>query len=384
MRVADVKCQLAHGATTELLTATVRKGPPLRGHPVFAANRRIRPHSDDLCQIRLDQTTESPRALKTYRLRVLDFQRCPVDLEEGTVSVRLWFPELDGLVTAGDQDVVIVCRPPEPTVTQTKAASYFGQMKQPSGQGRVSGVVEEAPGPLEYELALFRRSQPNEEAFTALVTEPVTLGTFLQLRAAINIQSAWSYAKLLEVTVSPDSQDSHAEGHVALIKNGCRAKEYESLMPHQPQRRDASPGEVTLEFQAFLLDMTDSPQGQLWVHARLKACVEAVDCLPEFCIDLYHPSGHGRRRRRAGNGSWWPLAGDSASVGENVGLSVVLPPSRQSHPDVPRPGCTTYMALSAVLGLLAVCTLACALVYRRSPAGQVPRLLTARPPRPSY
>ena len=34
------------------------------------------------------------------------------------------------------------------------------------------------------------------------------------------INIAWKYAKLVEVTVSPDPQDPHAEGHVRLLHLG--------------------------------------------------------------------------------------------------------------------------------------------------------------------
>lgn len=35
----------------------------------------------------------------------------------------------------------------------------------------------------------------------------------------------------------------------------------------------------------------------LWIHSQIKACMDAQDCQPDFCLDLFEPSGHGRRRR---------------------------------------------------------------------------------------
>ena len=56
---------------------------------------------------------------------------------------------------------------------------------------RVSGVVEESPGPLEYEVALYREAQNNDELGSndLPVDQAVVLGTKLQLRATINTDS---------------------------------------------------------------------------------------------------------------------------------------------------------------------------------------------------
>lgn len=35
----------------------------------------------------------------------------------------------------------------------------------------------------------------------------------------------------------------------------------------------------------------------LWIHSQIKACMDATDCQPDFCLDLFEPSGHGRKRR---------------------------------------------------------------------------------------
>lgn len=86
---------------------------------------------------------------------------------------------------------------------------------------RVSGVVEEMPNRLEYEVALYKEAPPiarvsgtnnpvsssndppSSVASEQTVDQAVPLGTKLQLRARIS-QSVWKYVKLMEVTVSPD------------------------------------------------------------------------------------------------------------------------------------------------------------------------------------
>lgn len=91
---------------------------------------------------------------------------------------------------------------------------------------RVSGVVEETPGRLEYEVALYKEAPPlgringNLASLNAHlknqtkqqqailnqnelpVDQAVPIGTKLQLRARISSQSVWKFVKLMEVTVS--------------------------------------------------------------------------------------------------------------------------------------------------------------------------------------
>lgn len=50
--------------------------------------------------------------------------------------------------------------------------------------------------------------------------QAVPIGTKLQLRARISPDSAWKHVKLMEVTVSPDPDDPHSPGSVALVKDG--------------------------------------------------------------------------------------------------------------------------------------------------------------------
>lgn len=175
-------------------------------------------------------------------------------------------------------------------------------------------MVEESPGRLEYEVALYKEAPANtringENAVPSTnkeqspannelpIDQAVQIGTKLQLRARISQQSVWKYVKLIEVTVSPDPDKPHAHGAVWLIRNGCRNRDFTSIIPHQPARYRDRPNEVFLDFEAFLLSsMTE--RATLWIHSQIKACMEASDCSPDFCMDLYEPSGHGKKRRR--------------------------------------------------------------------------------------
>lgn len=89
---------------------------------------------------------------------------------------------------------------------------------------RVSGVVEETSGRLEYEVALYKEapstvtnkglplgdsnSYGNHSAQALVASQnelpldqAVPIGTKLQLRARISLQNVWKNVKLIEVTV---------------------------------------------------------------------------------------------------------------------------------------------------------------------------------------
>ena len=55
--------------------------------------------------------------------------------------------------------------------------------------GRVSGVVEENPGTLEYEVALFREMNGRTTNHLEPVSQAVPIGDRLELRARINTDS---------------------------------------------------------------------------------------------------------------------------------------------------------------------------------------------------
>lgn len=164
----------------------------------------------------------------------------------------------------------------------------------------MSGVVEETPGRLEYEVALYKEAPPvamingnlaslggvgghqhiknqsiSSQQSSALsnqnelpVDQAVPIGTKLQLRARISMQSVWKFVKLMEVTVSPDPDNPHAVGSVALVREGCRNRDFASIIPHQPARYRERPNEVFLDFEAFLLSSMKE-RSTLWIHSQV-------------------------------------------------------------------------------------------------------------------
>ncbi|XP_013146710.1 PREDICTED: uncharacterized protein LOC106109671 [Papilio polytes] len=234
--VTDIQCTFASGATgtRDSVTALLRKPEGFRGAPLFADDRSTDPIVDPFCQIRPE--LNDPTNL-LYRLQITDFARCGVLKRNGFVHVRVWFPQFPGVVMQSDQELIIMCKPPEPTIIENKAAGFAGSF--PHG-ARVSGVVEETPGRLEYEVALYKEAPPvsrhTNQSVDVPLDQAVPIGTKLQLRARINPDSAWQHIKLLEVAVSPDPDRPHATGAVLLVKDGCRNRDFASIIPHQPAR----------------------------------------------------------------------------------------------------------------------------------------------------
>lgn len=168
---------------------------------------------------------------------------------------------------------------------------------------RVSGVVEETPGRLEYEVALYKEAPPlgringqhghnghlpkniTNNAIQGLnqnnevpVDQAVPIGTKLQLRARISQQSVWKYVKLMEVTVSPDPDDPHSIGAVSLVRDGCRNRDFASIIPHQPARYRDRPNEVFLDFEAFLLSSMKE-RSTLWIHSQVSERLKSAESL---------------------------------------------------------------------------------------------------------
>lgn len=83
--------------------------------------------------------------------------------------------------------------------------------------------------------------------------------------------------------------------------------------------------------------------------------MEAVDCQPDFCLDLFEPSGHGRRRRAISHQtSKNHTNGITEFTGfkENIEYSVMLPGEyeqmRYQDPDQ----CRNFILISGLLALL--------------------------------
>ncbi|KAJ8924904.1 hypothetical protein NQ315_001061 [Exocentrus adspersus] len=355
--VTEIQCTFALSSlagSRDSIVAKLRKPEGFKGHPLFADDRGADPESDLNCQIRPD--TSDPSGLK-YNLKINDFSRCGVLKRNGFVHVRVWFPQFPGVVMQSDQELIIMCKPPGADSDRKQSRRL---RRNPHG-ARVSGVVEETPGRLEYEVALYKEAPAtrisNVSGSELPVDQAVPIGTKLQLRARINPDSAWKYVKLMEVTVSPDPDDPHMPGSVALVKDGCRNRDFASIIPHQPARYRERHNEVFLDFEAFLLS-TMKERSTLWIHSQIKACMDVVDCQPDFCLDLFEPSGHGRRKRNAeiieiveapelhnGTTQYTRIKG-------NLEYTVLMPGEFYHRTGNMEGNCSTFLVIAAILGCL--------------------------------
>ncbi|XP_055594112.1 uncharacterized protein LOC129745207 [Uranotaenia lowii] len=402
--VTDIQCSFASQGSNlgDIITAKLKKPIGFKGAPLFADDRAVNPETDFACSIKQDRKDQGELS---YDLKITDFSRCGVLKRNGFVHVRIWFPQFPAVVMQSDQELIIMCKPPEPTVIQNKAAGFAGSF--PHG-ARVSGVVEETPGRLEYEVALYKEAPPiariaglkntSANSLPAVtnnevpVDQAVPIGTKLQLRARISAQSVWKYVKLLEVTVSPDPDDPHAPGSVSLVREGCRNRDFALIIPHQPARYRDKPNEVFLDFEAFLLSSMKE-RSTLWIHSQIKACMDAMDCQPDFCLDLYEPTkrkGLGRRRRSAGDVTYSNLLSmighdrlrrtantqnttEFTKFNENIEYTVVMPGQYDGlrYQEVPDQ-CRNFVIISGLLaGLLALSTLiTCGLASRMQSSGK--------------
>ncbi|KAK8383138.1 hypothetical protein O3P69_011577 [Scylla paramamosain] len=291
-QVADIHCDFGEDGGSkghERLAARIRKPEGFRAHPRFADTTATSSSSltDAVCQIQQDSQY-------VYSLLVTDFSRCGVVKKDGYATVRVWFPQLEGVMLASDKEVLVMCKPTAPIVTENRVASFAGAL--PS-LGRVSGMVKETPDRLEYEVALFRKvTARSGEALTP--NQAVPIGSKLQLRASIGSQSTWKFLKLMEVIVSSDPHEAKVPGHVVLVSEGCRVQEYSSIVPQHPRQIGENSREVILDFEAFMLDSKITESSQLWIHTTIKACIDFRDCMADLCYSLDAPTGYGRRRRR--------------------------------------------------------------------------------------
>lgn len=51
-----------------------------------------------------------------------------LSVSKGFVHVRIWFPQFPGVVMQSDQELIIMCKPPEPTIIENKAAGFAGSL----------------------------------------------------------------------------------------------------------------------------------------------------------------------------------------------------------------------------------------------------------------
>lgn len=91
--------------------------------------------------------------------------------------------------------------------------------------------------------------------------------------------------------------------------------------------------------------------------------MEAVDCQPDFCLDLFEPSGHGRKRRAlldhqandnktTDSDSAMNSAIEFKKFKENIEYSVFLPGEFDSLKYQDNDQCKNFILISGLLAML--------------------------------
>ena len=81
-------------------------------------------------------------------------------VRNGFLSVRVWFPAVAGVLTSGDQEVIIMCKPPAPAPPPPASSNTLGEEE---GSVRVAGQLDTPSRRLSYEVALYSQLEDGEE-----------------------------------------------------------------------------------------------------------------------------------------------------------------------------------------------------------------------------
>lgn len=89
--------------------------------------------------------------------------------------------------------------------------------------------------------------------------------------------------------------------------------------------------------------------------------MEPGDCQPDFCLDLYEPSGHGRRRREIDVEETEHISIENLHNGnqtqftkikENLEYTVLMPSEFYHRTTAIESSCGTFLVVAAILGCL--------------------------------
>ena len=93
-------------------------------------------------------------------------------MRNGFLSVRVWFPAVAGVLTSGDQEVIIMCKPPAPAPPPPASSNTLGEEEE--GSVRVAGQLDTPSRRLSYEVALYSQLEDGEEEGSSVSGAVVT------------------------------------------------------------------------------------------------------------------------------------------------------------------------------------------------------------------
>ena len=184
--VSSIWCSYSPSTSSYSLTAELTKPLGYTGHPVLADTEQ---QTED-CSI-------THLAGLQYKLQISDLASCGVLVRNGFLSVRVWFPQIPGVFTSEDQEVIILCKPPEVNSEVNEVIDVAESLAE-------GEVVTEESERLVYQVSLYRETEDTEESVTA----GVPIGTLLQLRVSVQPTSpVWRYLSLHQLSLSPSITD---------------------------------------------------------------------------------------------------------------------------------------------------------------------------------
>lgn len=88
--------------------------------------------------------------------------------------------------------------------------------------------------------------------------------------------------------------------------------------------------------------------------------MEAMDCQPDFCLDIFEPSGHGRRKRSAdvvdiietANSNDHSNNNQFTKIKGNLEYTVLMPGEFYHRTAAIESSCGTFLVIAAILGCL--------------------------------
>ena len=371
--VSSIDCSSAPPSSV-VMSAVLTKPRGYSGHPVLADSEE---ESED-CRV-------SHMAGLDYSLQIADLTRCGVLVRNGFVSVRVWFPQIPGVFTSTDQEVIILCKPPA-----TGSESIVVEEGESVKVGEV--VTEDSEREtLLYEVSLYKDTSDTQLGLAE--GEGVPIGTLLQVRVSVSPSSpVWRYVALQELTLSPSLTDPRAPGHVTLVQDGCRLKEFEGVVPSHPSLSPNNTREVRLDFEAVMLDINRQQESKVWVHVTTRACTSLARCEVDCEASL--------DRRVRSIQTETSLAGSLLSVrsqndrddlvldlgretnfSDNIGVSVTRPGEGFYSPnllsDEADINCTTFLIFGILMGclLIVASVMMCLLAYRLNTLAAVYKVL---------
>ena len=386
--VTSIWCSYSTSNSSYSLSAVLTKPRGYTAQPVLADSAQA--EESDGCSI-------THLAGLDYKLQISDLASCGVLVRNGFLSVRVWFPQIPGVFTSEDQEVIILCKPPESSsqpVVEPVESVALGEITTEEAE------TETETEKIQYAVSLYRETSDSQLGLSG-GDSTVPIGTLLQLRVSVKPSSPdWRFLSLQELVLSPSASDPRAPGHVTLIRGGCRTQEFAGVVPAPPSVSPNNTREVRLDFEAVMLDINRSQESKVWLHVTTRACTSQARC----SVLCHHQEGQegqeegGARRVRSiktetslglGLGSLLTvrrLNDREANFTDNIGLSITRPgegyysPSPTSLPaSQPATNCTTFLIFGILMGclLIVASVMMCLLAYRLNSLAAVYKVINS-------